>query len=76
VEKGRGSNYLRDFIPPCFQAMREESVEEEQIAAAFFVDVVKQRLQLAAVIEAILDFYAEDELRADEDTYMPSVVWA
>ncbi len=56
--------------------MREEGVDEEQIAAAFFVDVVKQRLQLAAVIEALLDFYAEDELRADKDTYMPSVTWA
>lgn len=51
-------------------------MDEEQIAAAFFVDVVKQRLQLAAVIEALLDFYAEDELRADKDTYMPSVTWA
>lgn len=56
MEKGRGSNYLRDFIRTCFQAMREEGVDEEQIAAAFFVDVVKQRLQLTAVIEALLDF--------------------
>ncbi|MGB3554076.1 MAG: hypothetical protein WBA25_05485, partial [Jannaschia sp.] len=32
------------------------------IAAAFFVDVVKQRLQLAAVIEALIDVYADDGL--------------
>ncbi|MBA4806380.1 ParB/RepB/Spo0J family partition protein [Brevundimonas sp.] len=45
-----------------FQAMREKGMTEEDIAAAFFVDVniVKQRLRLASVSPALLDIYAED----------------
>ncbi|MGB5903903.1 MAG: ParB/RepB/Spo0J family partition protein [Xanthobacteraceae bacterium] len=45
-----------------FQAMREKGMTEEDIAAAFFVDVnvVKQRLRLASVSSALLDIYAED----------------
>lgn len=45
-----------------FQAMRDKGMSEEDIAAAFFVDVniVKQRLRLASVSPALLDIYAED----------------
>lgn len=45
-----------------FQAMRDKGMTEEDIAAAFFVDVniVKQRLRLASVSPALLDIYAED----------------
>src|SRR3546814_6623182 len=43
-------------------ALREKGQSEEEIAAAFFVgvNVVKQRLRLAAVSEKLLDIYAED----------------
>ncbi len=45
-----------------FQSMREKGMTEEDIAAAFFVDVnvVKQRLRLASVSPILLDIYAED----------------
>jgi ParB family transcriptional regulator, chromosome partitioning protein len=45
-----------------FQTMRDKGMTEEDIAAAFFVDVniVKQRLRLASVSPALLDIYAED----------------
>ena len=45
-----------------FQALREKGMTEEEIAAAFFVDVkvVKQRLRLASVSPALLGIYAED----------------
>ena len=45
-----------------FQAMRDKGMTEEAIAAAFFVgvNVVKQRLRLAAVSPVLLDVYAED----------------
>lgn len=45
-----------------FQAMRDKGMTEEAIAAAFFVgvNVVKQRLRLAAVSPALLEIYAED----------------
>jgi ParB family chromosome partitioning protein len=45
-----------------FQAMRDKGMTEEAIAAAFFVgvNVVKQRLRLAAVSPRLLDVYADD----------------
>jgi len=51
-----------------FQALREKSQSEEDIAAAFFVgvSVVKQRLRLAAVSEKLLDVYAEDGMSLDQ----------
>lgn len=51
-----------------FQAMREKGMGEEEIAAAFFVSVqvVKQRLRLAAVSPALLDVYAEDGITLDQ----------
>jgi len=51
-----------------FQAMREKGMTEEAIAAAFFVsvNVVKQRLRLAAVSPALLDIYAEDGMTLEQ----------
>ncbi|USI74533.1 ParB/RepB/Spo0J family partition protein [Sphingomonas morindae] len=69
-----------------FQAMREKDMTEEAIAAAFFVgvNVVKQRLRLAAVAPALLDVYAEDGMTLDmlmaftvsEDHARQEQVWA
>lgn len=51
-----------------FQALREKGMSEEEIAAAFFVsaNVVKQRLKLASVGEALLDAFASDEMTLDQ----------
>src|ERR1700734_374437 len=51
-----------------FQALRQKNQSEEEIAAAFFVgvNVVKQRLRLAAVSEKLLDVYAEDGMSLDQ----------
>ncbi|MCE8008769.1 ParB/RepB/Spo0J family partition protein [Aestuariivita sp.] len=51
-----------------FQAMREKGKSEEEIAAAFFVsvNVVKQRLKLAAVSQALLEAYADEEMTLDQ----------
>jgi len=51
-----------------FQAMRGKGQSEEEIAAAFFVgvNVVKQRLRLAAVCEKLLDVYAEDGMALEQ----------
>ncbi|QLH13126.1 ParB/RepB/Spo0J family partition protein [Paracoccus pantotrophus] len=45
-----------------FHALREKGMSEEEIAAAFFVDVkvVKQRLRLVSVSPSLLEIYAED----------------
>jgi ParB family chromosome partitioning protein len=51
-----------------FQALRQKGQSGEEIAAAFFVgvNVVKQRLRLAAVSEKLLDVYAEDGMSLDQ----------
>src|SRR5579884_1742706 len=51
-----------------FRALREKGQSEEDIAAAFFVgvNVVKQRLRLAAVSEKLLDIYAEDGMSLEQ----------
>jgi ParB family chromosome partitioning protein len=51
-----------------FQTLREKGQSEEDIAATFFVgvNVVKQRLRLAAVSEKLLDIYAEDGISLDQ----------
>ena len=51
-----------------FLALREKGQSEEEIAAAFFVSVqvVRQRLRLAAVAPALLDVYAEDGMSLDQ----------
>ena len=51
-----------------FQDMRVKGKTEEEIAAALFVpvQVVKQRLRLAAASPALLDVYAEDGMTLDQ----------
>jgi ParB family chromosome partitioning protein len=51
-----------------FLALREKGMSEEEIAATFFVSVqvVKQRLKLAAVSSTLLDIYAEDGMALDQ----------
>ncbi|HEX3663754.1 MAG TPA: ParB/RepB/Spo0J family partition protein [Rhizomicrobium sp.] len=51
-----------------FQALRQKGQSEEEIAAAFFVgvNVVKQRLRLAAASEKLLDIYAEDGMSLEQ----------
>src|SRR5216684_1000470 len=51
-----------------FQTLRQKGQSEEDIAAAFFVgvNVVKQRLRLAAVSEMLLDVYAEDGMSLEQ----------
>jgi ParB family chromosome partitioning protein len=48
--------------------LREKGRSEEEIAAAFFVgvQVVKQRLKLAAVSPKLLDIYGEDGITLDQ----------
>lgn len=51
-----------------FRDMSDKGMSEDEIAAAFFVSiqVVKQRLRLAAVSPALLDVYAEDGMSLDQ----------
>jgi ParB family transcriptional regulator, chromosome partitioning protein len=51
-----------------FMALRENGQPEEAIAAAFFVsvNVVRQRLRLAAVSPKLLEVYAEDGMTLDQ----------
>jgi ParB family transcriptional regulator, chromosome partitioning protein len=51
-----------------FQTLREKGLSEEDIAARFFVslNVVKQRLKLAAVSQKLLEVYAEDGMTLEQ----------
>ena len=51
-----------------FQTLREKGLSDEDIAAAYFVgvNVVKQRLRLAAVSEKLLAVYAEDGMSLEQ----------
>ncbi|MGV2164920.1 ParB/RepB/Spo0J family partition protein [Agrobacterium sp. 16-172Ci] len=51
-----------------FQDMRGKGMSEEEIAAAFFVpvQVVKQRLRLAAASPALQEIYAEDGMTLEQ----------
>jgi ParB family chromosome partitioning protein len=51
-----------------FQSLRVKGQSEEEIAAAFFVgvNVVKQRLRLAAVSEKLLGLYADDAMSLEQ----------
>ena len=51
-----------------FQSLRAKGLSNEDIAAAYFVgvNVVKQRLRLAAVSEKLLDIYAEDGMSLEQ----------
>ncbi len=51
-----------------FQALTEQGLGEEEIAARFFVtpQIVKQRLKLAAVSLKLLEVYAADEMTLEQ----------
>jgi ParB family transcriptional regulator, chromosome partitioning protein len=51
-----------------FKALSEAGTSEEEIAARFFapVSIVKQRLRLASVSDALLDIYGEDGMTLDQ----------
>ncbi len=51
-----------------FQTLREKGLSEEEIAATFFigVNVVRQRLRLAAVSEKLLEVYADDGMSLEQ----------
>ena len=73
AENSSAENIQRAPLHPldqfrAFQALREKGQPEEDIAATFFVgvNVVKQRLRLAAVSEKLLDVYAEDGMSLDQ----------
>jgi ParB family chromosome partitioning protein len=53
---------------PRVSGLREKGQSEEAIAAALFVgvNVVKQRLRLAAVSEKLLDIYTEDGMSLEQ----------
>jgi len=66
-------NTQREALHPldqfrAFRTLREKGQSEEEIAAAFFVpvNVVKQRLRLAAVSPKLLDLYETDEISLDQ----------
>src|SRR5208282_3191235 len=72
-EDSLAENVHRALLHPldqfrAFRALRDKGQSEEDIAAAFFVgvNVVKQRLRLAAVSEKLLDVYAEDGMSLDQ----------
>lgn len=51
-----------------FKTLREKGLSEEEIAATFFigVNVVRQRLRLAAVSEKLLEVYADDCMELEQ----------
>ncbi|WP_374330814.1 ParB/RepB/Spo0J family partition protein [Aestuariivirga sp.] len=51
-----------------FQALRDKGMTEEAIAAAFFVgvNIVKQRLRLAAAAPSLLEVYADDGMTLEQ----------
>ncbi|AYG70781.1 MULTISPECIES: ParB N-terminal domain-containing protein [unclassified Rhizobium] len=73
VEDSLAENVQRVSLHPldqfrAFQTLREQGLDEEEIAARFFVSVatVKQRLRLASVSTRLLDLYAEDEMTLEQ----------
>ncbi len=72
-EDSLAENVMREALHPldqfrAFKALREQGTSEEEIAARFFVtpSIVKQRLRLASVSEALLDIYADDGMTLDQ----------
>lgn len=72
-EDSLAENVMREALHPldqfrAFKALREQGTSEEEIAARFFVtpSIVKQRLRLASVSEALLEVYAEDGMTLDQ----------
>lgn len=72
-EDSLAENVMREALHPldqfrAFKALREQGTSEEEIAARFFVtpSIVKQRLRLASVSEALLSIYADDGMTLDQ----------
>jgi len=69
-----------------FQTLRDKGLGEEEISATFFigVNVVRQRLRLAAVSERLLEVYADDGMSLEQlmafavstDHARQELVWA
>jgi ParB family chromosome partitioning protein len=73
VEDSLAENAHRVELHPldqyrAFQTLRREGLDEETIAARFFVSVqtVKQRLRMASVSPRLLDLYANDEMNREQ----------
>lgn len=73
VEDSLAENVHRMQLHPldqfrAFQALREQGLDEEEIAARFFVSIatVKQRLRLASVSPRLLELYANDEMKLEQ----------
>jgi ParB family chromosome partitioning protein len=72
-EDSLAENVQREALHPldqfrAFLTLKEKGQSEQEIAAAFFVsvNVVRQRLKLAAVSPKLLDIYAEDGMSLDQ----------
>jgi ParB family chromosome partitioning protein len=72
-EDSLAENCQRQALHPldqfrAFQALREQGLSDEDIAARFFVtpQIVRQRLKLASVSPALLELYADDEMSLDQ----------
>jgi ParB family chromosome partitioning protein len=72
-EDSLAENLQRQNLHPldqfrAFQALRDQGLGEEDIAARFFVtpQIVKQRLKLANVSPRLLDIYAADEMELEQ----------
>lgn len=72
-EDSLAENVHREELHPldqfrAFQDLREKGIGKEEIAARFFVpvNVVHQRLKLAAVSPKLLDLYAEDDMTLEQ----------
>jgi ParB family chromosome partitioning protein len=73
VEDSLAENAHRVELHPldqyrAFQTLRGEGLDEETIAARFFISVqtVKQRLRMASVSPRLLDLYANDEMNREQ----------
>ncbi len=73
VEDSLAENVHRVPLHPldqfrAFETLREQGLDDEEIAARFFVSAatVKQRLRLASVSPRLLDLYASDEMNLEQ----------
>ena len=72
-EDSLAENVQRQALHPldqfrAFQTLRDQGLDEEEIAARFFVSpaTVKQRLRLASVSPKLLGLYADDEIKLEQ----------
>ena len=72
-EDSLAENLQRQALHPldqfrAFQTLRDQGLDEEEIAARFFVSpaTVKQRLRLASVSPKLLGLYADDEIKLEQ----------